>query len=148
MQISIRNKYAPLAKNFIKGYRSVVTNVCDMSLITACAIFRLQSKVSCCLHMYFLWRHHLPSDKSENDQDIVTLIDWFTYDIWLLTLLFSLPCLSESYFAFGNDNKCLLPNPWVVLFSVHFNCNSLATISSLRVPFTHEIKLASCSKSH
>jgi hypothetical protein len=26
------------------------------------------SKVSCCLHMYFLWRHHLPPDKSENDQ--------------------------------------------------------------------------------
>jgi hypothetical protein len=47
----------------------------------------LQSKVSCCLHMYFLWRHHLPPDKSENDQDSDS--DWFTYciDIWLLTLL-------------------------------------------------------------
>jgi hypothetical protein len=22
-----------------------------------------------CAHMYFLWRHHFPPDKSENDQD-------------------------------------------------------------------------------
>jgi hypothetical protein len=33
------------------------------------AINFLQSKVSCCLHMHFLWRHHLPPDKSENGQD-------------------------------------------------------------------------------
>ena len=77
----------------------------------------LQSKVSCCLHMYFLWRHHLPPDKSENDQDRDS--DWFTYciDIWLLTLLFSLQYLSES--CFGNDNKFLLPNSWVVLFFIY-----------------------------
>jgi hypothetical protein len=49
----------------------------------------LQSKVSCCLHMYSLWRHHLPPDISENDQDNDS-DDWFTYriDIWLLTVLF------------------------------------------------------------
>jgi hypothetical protein len=78
----------------------------------------LQSKVSCCLHMYFLWRHHLPPDKSENDQDSDS--DWFTYciDIWLLTLLtFSLQYLSES--CFGNDDKFLLPNPRVVLFFIY-----------------------------
>jgi hypothetical protein len=33
----------------------------------------LQSKVSCCLHMYFLWRHHLPPGKSENCQDMIDL---------------------------------------------------------------------------
>ena len=38
-----------------------------------------QSEVSCCLHMYFLWRHHLPPDKLENDQDSDS--DWFTYCI-------------------------------------------------------------------
>jgi hypothetical protein len=51
----------------------------------------LQSKVSCCLHIYFLWRHHLymSPNKSENDEDSDS--DWFTYciDIWLLTLKFS-----------------------------------------------------------
>ena len=65
----------------------------------------LQSKVSRCLHMYFLWRHHLPPDKSENDQDSDS--DWFTYciDIRLLTLalLYSLQYFSESWF--GNDNN-------------------------------------------
>jgi hypothetical protein len=65
-QISIKNKYPFLVQNFTKGYRSVVALVlyhfCDMRNF-------LQSKVSCCLHMYFLRRHHLPPDKSENDQD-------------------------------------------------------------------------------
>jgi hypothetical protein len=37
--------------------------------------------------------------------------------IWLLPLLFSLQYLSES--CFGNDNKSLSPNPWIVLF-FHF----------------------------
>jgi hypothetical protein len=40
----LKNKYPSLDKNFAKGYRSVVAHVlryhfCDMSLITACAIF-------------------------------------------------------------------------------------------------------------
>jgi hypothetical protein len=94
-----------------------------MSLITACAIFCSL----CCLYMYFLWRHHLPLDKSENED---SGSDWFTYcvDIWLLTLLFSLRYLSES--CFGNDNKFLLPNPWVVLFFIY------PTFYSLKILFT------------
>ena len=43
LRYQLKNKYAPLANNFAKGYRSVVTHVlyhfCDTSLITACAIF-------------------------------------------------------------------------------------------------------------
>jgi hypothetical protein len=39
----LKNKYPPLPKNATKGYHSVVTDVlyhfCDMSLLTACAIF-------------------------------------------------------------------------------------------------------------
>jgi hypothetical protein len=57
-------KYPALAKTFIKEYHSVVTHVLyhfyDTSLIT---------KLSCCMYMYFLWRHHLSPNKSENDQD-------------------------------------------------------------------------------
>ena len=95
----------------------------------------LQSNVSCVLHMYFLWRHHLPPDKSENVQD--TDSDWFTYciDIWLLTLLFSLQYLSES--RFGNDNKFLLPNPWVVLFFIY------PTFYLLKILFTQPFWLFS-----
>jgi hypothetical protein len=49
----------------------------------------LQSKVSFCLHMYFLWRHPLPPNKWGNYQDIVTLIDSrivLTYDCWHLAI--------------------------------------------------------------
>jgi hypothetical protein len=89
--------------------------------------------VSCCLHMYFLWRHHLPPDKSESDEDSDS--DWFTYciDIWLLTLLFCLQYLSES--CFGNDNKFSLPNPWVVLFFIY------PTFYSLKILFTQPFSL-------
>jgi hypothetical protein len=69
LKYQLKNKYPPLAKNFTKGYHSLVTHVlyhfCGMSLITACAIF-CSVKF---LPMYLLWRHHLPPDKSENDQD-------------------------------------------------------------------------------
>jgi hypothetical protein len=92
----LKNKYPPLAKNFTKGCHSVVTHVlyhfCDTSLITF-GLWNLrtflQSKASCCLHIYFLWRHDLSPNKSENHQD--SDFDWFTYciDIWLLTLKFS-----------------------------------------------------------
>jgi hypothetical protein len=97
-------KFLPNFKNVTNG--KLVTHVlycfCDMSLITACAILWARSKVSCCLHMYFLQRHQLPPDKSENNQDSDS--DWFIYyiDIWLLTLPFSLQYLSESWF--GNYN--------------------------------------------
>jgi hypothetical protein len=94
----------------------------------------LQSKVSCCLHMYFLWRRHLSPNKSENDRDSDS--DWFTYciDIWLLTLLFSLQYFGES--CFRNDNKFLLPNPWVVkLFFIY------PTFYSLKILFTQPFSL-------
>jgi hypothetical protein len=52
--------------------------------------YRKFSMVSlCCVHMYFLRRHHLPPDKSENNQDSTSSdSDWFTYSIdkWLLKL--------------------------------------------------------------
>jgi hypothetical protein len=98
----------------------------------------LQSKVSCCLHMYFLWRYHLSPNKSENDQEIVTLIDShivLAYDWLLLKLLFSLQYFSES--CFGNDNKFLLPNPWVVLFFIY------PTFYSLKILFTQPFSLRS-----
>ena len=88
-----------------------------MSLITTRLFKFLQFKVSCCLHMYFLWRHHLPPDKSENDQDSDS--DWwFTYciDIWLLTLLFGFQYVSAS--CFGNDNTFLIVP--IELFSFSF----------------------------
>ena len=52
LKYQLKHKYPPLAKNFTKGYHSVVTHVlhyfCDMSLITACAIFcRLKFHVVC-----------------------------------------------------------------------------------------------------
>jgi hypothetical protein len=90
----------------------------------------LQSKVSCCLHMYFLWKHYL---FCQNDQDSNS--DLFTYciDKWLLKLLFSLQYLSES--CFGNDNKFLWPNPWVVLFFIY------PTFYSLKILFTQPFSL-------
>jgi hypothetical protein len=79
LKYQLKNKYPPLAKNFTKGWHSVVTYVlyhfCDMYEFDNGLWNFLQSKVSCCLHMYFLWRYHLSRNKSENDQDIVTLID-------------------------------------------------------------------------
>jgi hypothetical protein len=43
LKYQLKNKYQPLAKNFTKGYHSVVTLVlyhfCDMSLIADCEIF-------------------------------------------------------------------------------------------------------------
>jgi hypothetical protein len=56
----------------------------------------LQSKCSCSLHMYFLWRHRSPPDKSGNDpQDngSLTLIDShivLTYDCWQCFLVFNI----------------------------------------------------------
>jgi hypothetical protein len=95
----------------------------------------LQSIVSCCLHMYFLWKHHSPPDKSENDQHSDSWLIYSTYciDIWLLTVLFSLQYLSES--CFGNDNKLVLPNPWLVLFFIH------PTFYSFKILFTQPFSL-------
>jgi hypothetical protein len=45
LKYQLKNKYPPLAKNFTNGYDSVLTHVlchfCDMSLITACDIFKI-----------------------------------------------------------------------------------------------------------
>jgi hypothetical protein len=118
LKYQLKNKYPPLAKTFTKGYHSVVTHVlynfCDMSLKTACAIF-FSLKFMLSAHV-LSWRHHLPPDISENDQDSDS--DWFTdcIDIRPLTLLFSLQKSSES--CFGNDNRFLIPNPWDVLFFI------------------------------
>jgi hypothetical protein len=80
----LKNKYAPVAKKLYKRI-PFSCHTCPLPLLwhefDNCLCNFLQYKVSCCLHMYFLWRHHLPPDKSENDQDIVTLIEWFTYCI-------------------------------------------------------------------
>jgi hypothetical protein len=64
LKYQLKNKYPLLAKTFTKGYHSVVTHV-----LYHCLCNFLQYKFSRCLHMYFLWRHHLPPDKSGNDQD-------------------------------------------------------------------------------
>jgi hypothetical protein len=75
----------------------------------------LQSKVSCCLHMYFLWRHHFPSDKSENDHDNDSDLHILLTYIWLFALLFSFQYLSES--CFGNDNEFSYPTLELFCFS-------------------------------
>jgi hypothetical protein len=131
LEYQLNNKYQHLPK----AYHSVVTHVlyhfCDMSLITAFVIF-----CSVMFHVvYFFGDNHLPPDKWENDQDSDS--DWLIYiywiDIWLLTLLVSLQYLSES--CFGNDNKFLLPNLWVVLFFIY------TTFYSLRILFTQPFSL-------
>jgi hypothetical protein len=115
LNINWKYKYPPLAKNLAHVQLSHV--LYHFTEFDNCLCNFLQSKVSCCLHMYFLWRNHLPPDKSESDQDYDS--DWCTYciDIWLSTLLFSLQHLSEP--CSGNDNTFLLPNPWVVLFFIY-----------------------------
>jgi hypothetical protein len=95
-----------MAKNVTKGYYSVVTHVHLWHEFD-----NWLCKVSCCLHMYFLWRHHLPPDKSENDQDSDS--DWFTYciqsiDMWLLALLFITQPV--SCFVFHLPNLLLTEN--------------------------------------
>ena len=70
----------------------VLYHFCGMNLITAWATNFLQFKVSCCLHMYFLWRHHLPPDKSENDQDNKSLLLCFSFT-QLYCFVFHLPNL-------------------------------------------------------
>jgi hypothetical protein len=95
------------------------------------------SKVSCCLHMHFLWWHHLPPGKSENGQDSDS--DWFTYcidiyDCWHCFLVFNiwvshypgllafemtihiLPTLELFCFLFTQPfthSKFCLPNPFL-----------------------------------
>jgi hypothetical protein len=66
--------------------------------------------------MYFLSRHHLPPEKSENDQDSDS--DWFTL-YWHMTVdiaFYSLQYLSES--CFGNDKKFYCPTLELFCFSI------------------------------
>jgi hypothetical protein len=86
LKYQLKNKYPPLAKNFTKRYHSVVTHVpchfCMWHEFDNGLWNFLHSKVPCCLHMYFLWRHHLSPNKSKK---IATLIDShivLTYDCW------------------------------------------------------------------
>jgi hypothetical protein len=69
------NNYPPLAKNRLQkdteSLLPLLWHEFDNGLWTF-----LQSKVSCCLHMYFLWKHHL---FCQNDQDSDS--DWFIYCI-------------------------------------------------------------------
>jgi hypothetical protein len=134
LKYQLKNKYAPQAKNFTKRYYPT-----HMSLTTLwhefdnCLCNFLQSKVSRCLHMYFLWRHHLPPDKSENDQNSDS--DWFiycirTYDCWHCFLVFNIwvshaleitknfhyPTLELFCFSFPQPfthSKFCLPNPFL-----------------------------------
>jgi hypothetical protein len=105
-----------------------------------------QYKVSCCLHMYFLWRHHLPPNKSENDQNSDS--GWFKYciDIWLLTLLFSLQYFSESCFG---GTICLPTNrkmiKIVTLIDSHivltYDCWHCFPVSNISVSHALEMKI-------
>jgi hypothetical protein len=95
----------------------ILYHFCDMSLITACAIFcSLKFHVVCTCT--FFGDTVCLLTKSENDQDSDS--DWLTYciDIWLLTLLLSLRYLSES--CFGNDNRFLVQYPTLEWFCFSF----------------------------
>jgi hypothetical protein len=88
----------------------VLYHFCDTSLIMVCEIF-CSLKVSCCLHMYFLWRHHL-SPNNRKMIKIVTLIDShivLTNECWQY-IAFQSPIF--LWVRLWKDNKFLLPNPW------------------------------------
>jgi hypothetical protein len=88
-----RNPDQKLYKRMPFSCHTCAFHFCDMSLITACAIFcSLKFHVVC---IYFLSRNHLPPGKSENDQDSCCI------HICLSTLLFK-SSIFES--CFGNDN--------------------------------------------
>jgi hypothetical protein len=82
-------------------------------MINACAIFcSLKFRVVCTCTFF--------GDTICLMIKIAVNSDWLTYciDIWLLTLLFSLPqYLSES--CFEDDNKFLIRKAWVVLFFIY-----------------------------
>ena len=85
-------------------------------ILIALAIGRLQAAD----HKSTITTSLLSPNKSKNYQDSDS--DWFIYciDIRLLTLLLSLQYFSESSFGNeSNDNKFVLPNPWVALFFIY-----------------------------
>jgi hypothetical protein len=114
------------SKNFTKGYHTIATHALYdfMSLIS----FILSAHVH--VHTYFLWRHYLPPDKSENDQDSDT--NWFTYCInchmIVAGVAFQCSMFEWVMSCFGNDNKFLLPKHGIVLF---FICPTLYSLTIL-----------------
>jgi hypothetical protein len=110
----------PWPKTLPKVYHSVVTHVlyhfCDTSLITACVIFSsLKFRVGCTCTFFGDTICLMTNRKMMKIETLIDLHIVLTY--WLSTLIFSLiRYLSES--CFGNDNKFLLPNPWVVLLFI------------------------------
>jgi hypothetical protein len=130
LKYQFKKKYPPLAKNFTKEYRSVVTHVvyhfCDTSLITACAIF-------CSLRFHVVFTCTFFGDTvclltNRKMVKIVTLIDLhivLTYDCWHWFSVFNIwvshasettifyPTL-EFFFSFIQPftrSKFCLPNP-------------------------------------
>jgi hypothetical protein len=137
LEYQIKNKYPPLAKNFTNWrYHSVVTHVlyhfCDMSLITACAIFssvkfylvstctffgdticlhtnpKLTKIVAIILHLLtciHAWRWHC----------------FLVFNIWVshaleMTISFYYPTLELLFFSFNKaftHSKFCLPNRYL-----------------------------------
>ena len=115
-----RNPDQELYKRMPFSCHTCAFHFCDMSLITACAI-------------YFLSRNHLPPDKSENDQDSDSVIDLHVVFTYVCRHCFS----SLQYLSHALEmTKFLLPNPWIVLFLIYptfYSIKSLFTLSfSLR----------------
>jgi hypothetical protein len=90
LKYQLKNKYPPLAKNFTRGYHSVVTYVLyhfrDMSLIKYCEIFCSLKFNIVCTCTFVGDSMHLSPNELENDQDSDSV--WCTYciDIWLTTV--------------------------------------------------------------
>jgi hypothetical protein len=135
LNYQLKNKCPPLAKNCTKGYHSVVTHVlyqfCDMSLITACAIFcSLTFHVVCTCTFFGDTICLLTNPENYQDSDS----DWFTYcidiydcwhcflvfNIWVshaleMTINFYYPTLELFCFSFTQPFtywKFCLPNPF------------------------------------
>jgi hypothetical protein len=80
-----------------KNFKDTIIQLSHMSFTTlwlefdiACAIFCSLKFHVVSMHMYFLWRHHLPPDKMIK---IVTLIDLYiilTYDCWHCFIVFNI----------------------------------------------------------
>jgi hypothetical protein len=99
LKYQLKIKYPPLAKNWLQKDTIQLSHMSFTTSVTrVCASAILHSLKPCCLHMYFLWRHHLPPDTYWKMIKMVTLIDLhivLTYDC--LTLLVNLQCLSIAY---------------------------------------------------
>ena len=133
LKYQLKNKYPSLAKNFTKGYHSVVTHVlshfCDISLITACAIFCSLNFHVVCTCTFFGDGICLPTNrkmiKIENDQDLHIVL---TYDCWHSFLVLNiwvsrvLEITTNFYYPtlepFTHSKFCL-PNPFLFRATPH-----------------------------